>query len=67
MPERTIQKVQTYGDTHGKLNGRHYVTISFETWKTFELNKLRTEIQCEINFLLKSKKKIVFAGSETGI
>ena len=67
MPERTIQKIMTYDESHGKFAGRHYIEISYETWKTFELGKLKTKVQCEVNSLLKNKKETVFAGSERGL
>jgi len=66
MPERTIQKIQTYDESHGRFAGRHYVEISYESWKSFDLNKIRTEVQCEINALLKNRKDAVFSGSEQG-
>lgn len=66
MPERTIQKINVYNQSHGRYHGRHYISISSETWKTFDLKKIGTSVICEINEMLDLKKKPVYSGSETG-
>lgn len=67
MPIRTIQKIVMYNNTHSKFSGRHYISVTPETWKTFELKKMRTTVWCEINALLNSNGKPIFRGSEKGI
>lgn len=66
MPERTIQTIKSYNYTHGKIKGRYYIAISYETWKTFDLDKMGTKVHCELNSLLNNKKKAIFVGSEGG-
>lgn len=66
MPERTIQKVQRYDFRQGKFSGRHFIGISSETWKTFDLKNFFTTVQCEVNSLLDTNEKPVYIGSEIG-